>query len=210
METQSGNGEELTSGFAVGRPCGPQVEAADEPVLREDLQAAKRIERFDIPLESLKKMFEKPAVTDMEVTAIHTSPSKRVTSSSLQSTDPTMASPQDTSLSAGSPGRPGSGRPEERAPSAEDQEAEPVSVKERLAMYQAAVSKKETSASCSTAMMEESEACSLPGGLASVKKQFENQEFTSSSSQSSVTQFHFQQKSVQLEEQGRGLLAVDS
>ncbi|XP_069376679.1 xin actin-binding repeat-containing protein 2-like isoform X2 [Paralichthys olivaceus] len=64
-------------------------------------------------------------------------------------------------------------------------------------MYQAAVSKKETSASCSTAMMEESEACSLPGGLASVKKQFENQEFTSSSSQSSVTQFHFQQKSVQ-------------
>ncbi|KAF0046239.1 hypothetical protein F2P81_002768 [Scophthalmus maximus] len=47
--------------------------------------------------------------------------------------------------------------------------------------------------------MEESEACSLPGGLASVKRQFENQEFASSSSQSSsVTQVHFQQKSVQV------------
>ena len=67
METQSGNGEELTSGWAASRACGPQVEG--EPVLREDLQAAKRIERFHIPLESLKKMFEKPAVTDTVRTA---------------------------------------------------------------------------------------------------------------------------------------------
>ncbi|CAB1451034.1 unnamed protein product [Pleuronectes platessa] len=59
-----GNGEELTSGLVASRACGPQVEAAGEPVLREDQQAAKRIERFHIPLESLKKMFEKPAVTD--------------------------------------------------------------------------------------------------------------------------------------------------
>lgn len=47
-------------------------------------------------------------------------------------------------------------------------------------------------------MMDESEACSLPGGLASVKRQFENQEFASSSSQSTVTQFHFEQRSVQV------------
>lgn len=47
-----------------------------------------------------------------------------------------------------------SGRPEERALSAEDQEAEPVSVKERLAMYQAAVSKKETSSSSSAAVRQ--------------------------------------------------------
>lgn len=47
-------------------------------------------------------------------------------------------------------------------------------------------------------MMDESEACSLPGGLASVKRQFESQEFASSSSQSSVTQFHFEQRSVQV------------
>ncbi|KAM7375227.1 hypothetical protein PAMA_014357 [Pampus argenteus] len=203
MEIQSGNGEEVaravsaTSGFVSRSHSGLQVEASDDPVLREDLQAAKRIERFDIPLDSLKRMFEKPAVPNTEVTTVHTSPSKRLTSSSLAqaepSTDQTMASPQDASLSAGSAGRSRSGRPEEepnqgnRAPSADKQEVEAVSVKERLAMYQAAT-------------MDESEACSLPGGLASVKKQFENQEFTSSSSQSSqstVTQIHFQQRSVQ-------------
>uniref|UniRef100_H3BXP2 Xin actin binding repeat containing 2 n=1 Tax=Tetraodon nigroviridis TaxID=99883 RepID=H3BXP2_TETNG len=65
-----------------------------------------------------------------------------------------------------------------------------------LALYQAAVTKKETSSS-SALMMDESEACSLPGGLASVKRQFENQQFTSSSSQSSVAQVHFEQRSVQ-------------
>ncbi|XP_024917851.1 xin actin-binding repeat-containing protein 2 isoform X4 [Cynoglossus semilaevis] len=64
-------------------------------------------------------------------------------------------------------------------------------------MYQAAVSKKETSGPGSAATMEDWEPCSLPGGLASVKKQFETQEFASSSSQSNVSQFHYQQKSVQ-------------
>ncbi|XP_058468317.1 xin actin-binding repeat-containing protein 2 isoform X1 [Solea solea] len=205
METQSGNGEEVastvsaTSGFVSCRPSGPQVETSDDPVLREDLQAAKRIERFDIPLDSLKRMFEKPAAADTNVTAIDTSPSKRVMSSSQieadLSSDQTMASPQDNSLSAGTPDRARSGHPKERALSTEDQEVESVSVKERLAMYQAAVSKKETSTSA--AMMDESEASSIPGGLASVKRQFETQEFASSSSQSSVSQIHFQQKSVQ-------------
>ncbi|XP_037392400.1 xin actin-binding repeat-containing protein 2 isoform X2 [Pygocentrus nattereri] len=43
--------------------------------------------------------------------------------------------------------------------------------------------------------MEDSEACSLPGGLASVKKQFESQKVSSSSSsQSTVTQYHSQQR----------------
>lgn len=47
--------------------------------------------------------------------------------------------------------------------------------------------------------MEESEACSLPGGLASVKKQFESQEYASSSqSQTSVTQVHLEKRSVQV------------
>lgn len=55
-------------------------------------------------------------------------------------------------VAAVSAGRSSSGRSEDRAPSAEDQEAEPVSVKERLAMYQAAVSKKETSSSSSAAV----------------------------------------------------------
>lgn len=65
MEIQSGNGEEVasavsaTSGFVSCSPSGSQVE---DPARREDPQAAKRIERFDIPLDSLKRMFEKPAV----------------------------------------------------------------------------------------------------------------------------------------------------
>ena len=68
MEIQSGNGEEVasavsaTSGFVSQSSPGPQVEASHDPVLREDLQAAKRIERFDIPLDNLKRMFEKPGV----------------------------------------------------------------------------------------------------------------------------------------------------
>ncbi|XP_033473051.2 uncharacterized protein xirp2b [Epinephelus lanceolatus] len=42
--------------------------------------------------------------------------------------------------------------------------------------------------------MEESEVCSLPGGLASVRKQFETQETATSHS---VTQFHFHHRTVQ-------------
>lgn len=70
MEIQSGNGEEVASavsatpGFISRSQCGPQVEASEDPVHREDLQAAKRIERFDIPLDSLKRMFEKPAAAN--------------------------------------------------------------------------------------------------------------------------------------------------
>lgn len=52
------------SGFVSRSPSGPQVEAADSPVLKEDPQATKHIEKFDIPLDSLKRMFEKPAVTN--------------------------------------------------------------------------------------------------------------------------------------------------
>lgn len=68
MEIQSGNGEEVasavsaTSGSVSQSSPGPQVEAPHDTVLREDLQAAKRIERFDIPLDNLKRMFEKPGV----------------------------------------------------------------------------------------------------------------------------------------------------
>lgn len=73
MEIQSGNGEEVASatlGFVSCAPAGPQVVTSDEPVLREDLQAAKRVERFDIQLDSLKRMFEKPAAS---TTVSHTS-----------------------------------------------------------------------------------------------------------------------------------------
>lgn len=75
MEIQSGNGEELvnaelaTPSSVSQSPSGWQVEASDDPVCREDLQAAKRIERFDIPLDTLKRIFEKPAVANTVSTA---------------------------------------------------------------------------------------------------------------------------------------------
>ncbi|XP_076118898.1 uncharacterized protein xirp2b [Alosa pseudoharengus] len=61
-----------------------------------------------------------------------------------------------------------------------------------MAMYQAAVSKQDTS-SYSSGVMEESEVCSLPGGLAGVRKQFEE----IATAQSSVTQFQYQQRTMQ-------------
>ncbi|KAL2081438.1 hypothetical protein ACEWY4_023291 [Coilia grayii] len=61
-----------------------------------------------------------------------------------------------------------------------------------MALYQAAVAKQDTS-SYSSGVMEESEVCSLPGGLAGVRKQFEE----IATAQSSVTQFHHHQKTVQ-------------
>ncbi|XP_038854061.1 xin actin-binding repeat-containing protein 2-like [Salvelinus namaycush] len=226
MEIQSGNGEELevvsgeslaTSGSVSSSPylSGPQADGTDVQVLREDLQAAKTIERFDIPLSSLKRMFEKPpGATNTEVRAVQSSTSRRAPASSYQldqKSDPSpgenMASTQDPSLSADSAGGTRSGSPEEKegvvsqrkgdggAPTSEEPES--VSLKERMAMYQAAVSKKETSSSSAT-VMEESEVCSLPGGLAGVKKQFESQEYASSSqSQTSVTQVHLEKRSVQ-------------
>ncbi|XP_039222048.1 xin actin-binding repeat-containing protein 2-like [Crotalus tigris] len=64
---------------------------------------------------------------------------------------------------------------------------EVFSLKERMALYQAAASKVEISNSSANAL-EESGACRIPGGLASVKNQFEKGE----------AQYQYQQKSVQV------------
>ncbi|XP_029942145.1 xin actin-binding repeat-containing protein 2 [Salarias fasciatus] len=160
--------------------------------------AARRAQREDrevhIPLDSLKRMFERPPAHSAEVTSLHSPAAAAAAAGPTpcgRSADPSMSSPPSAPPAGGESTQ----RPDEKTPGAEDQEAEPVSVKERLALYQAAVSRKESSAP--SAVMEDSEACSLPGGLASVKRQFENQEFSSSSSHSTVTQVHFQQRSVQ-------------
>ncbi|XP_038576387.1 xin actin-binding repeat-containing protein 2 isoform X2 [Micropterus salmoides] len=60
-------------------------------------------------------------------------------------------------------------------------------------MYQAAVSKRADNM-IPSGVMEESEVCSLPGGLASVRKQFETLETAPSHN---VTQFHFHHRTVQ-------------
>ncbi|KAM4609463.1 uncharacterized protein xirp2b [Polymixia lowei] len=62
-----------------------------------------------------------------------------------------------------------------------------------MAMYQPAVSKHKDNL-FSSGVMEESEVCSLPGGLANVRKQFETQETATSHN---VTQFHFQHRTTQ-------------
>ncbi|XP_076026166.1 uncharacterized protein xirp2b [Genypterus blacodes] len=60
-------------------------------------------------------------------------------------------------------------------------------------MYQAPVSKRADN-TFPSGVMEESEVCSLPGGLASVRKLFETQETATAHN---VTQFHFQHRTVQ-------------
>ncbi|XP_051786871.1 LOW QUALITY PROTEIN: xin actin-binding repeat-containing protein 2-like [Erpetoichthys calabaricus] len=189
-------------------------------VVREDMQASRKIERFDIPLDSLKMIFEKTPVKSAggsEVKAeraTQSTASKRQQQQQQPTGDPLNTSMDQkgsqaaeekmipksdlhTSDAAGSTDRSGTGIPEDAAHSNSSvplDHQETISLKERLAMYQAAVSKKEPAGASSTAV-EETEARSLPGGLASVKKQFESQEIASS--HSTVTQIHYQHKSVQ-------------
>ncbi|XP_073701240.1 uncharacterized protein xirp2b [Garra rufa] len=75
----------------------------------------------------------------------------------------------------------------------ESTDSEPVPLKNRVAVYQAAVSKQDRTG-FSSSVMEEAEVCSLPGGLASVRRQFENESMSSSHT---VTQIHHTHRSVQ-------------
>ncbi|KAG7466896.1 hypothetical protein MATL_G00147190 [Megalops atlanticus] len=216
METQSGNGAPVLRGASTVRltspssPSGPRAHAAGNEVLRDDLQASQKIEKFDIPLESLKKVFEKPKVhkrgtradRGASVNAQRRAPAGKFSAAPIDLSDhrspgERMISMQNRDHAAGSVGGPRTGLPEEaesQTNGPETEELEPVPLKERVAMYQAAVSKTEGAGS-SSAAMDEGEACSLPGGLASVKRQFESQDV--SSSQSTVTQFYFKNRSVQ-------------
>nr|XP_049583775.1 xin actin-binding repeat-containing protein 2 isoform X5 [Syngnathus scovelli] len=60
-------------------------------------------------------------------------------------------------------------------------------------MYQSTVTQRVGNTTIPSRVMEESEICSMPGGLANARKQFQTQETTTSH----VTQFHFQHSSVQ-------------
>ncbi|KAF5910751.1 hypothetical protein HPG69_004840 [Diceros bicornis minor] len=98
------------------------------------------------------------------------------------------------------PNRPASGFAEDSAARSEGVSdlQEVVSLKERMAMYQAAVSRGDCR-SFSANMMEESEMCTVPGGLARVKKQFEKDKIASSCNTYSQYQYQHQNRS----EQGR-------
>lgn len=79
MEIQSGNGEEVAAtvsatSVSVSRsPPGSRAETSDgDPPRREDPQAEKRIERFHISLDNLKRMFEKPTeATTVSTATVH-------------------------------------------------------------------------------------------------------------------------------------------
>ncbi|KAH0506819.1 Xin actin-binding repeat-containing protein 2 [Microtus ochrogaster] len=73
---------------------------------------------------------------------------------------------------------------------------EALSLKERMARYQAAVSRGDAR-SFSAKVMEESEVCTVPGGLAKMKKQFEKDEMTSTRNAFSEYQSHHQSRSEQ-------------
>lgn len=230
METEAGSrtvmdevgGKESTSFQNSSQQSGQN----NNEVFKEDLQAARRIEKFDIPLDNLKMMFEQPS------TASVLSPKKagkkeaKVTRSYLSSTSPQKSQPEkhsnssagergftgntastgDMSSEAGQKSRTSDSVSLDKSGSevVEETESQSCSVppdlqetvplKQRMAMYQAAVSKKDGQVTSHSAM-DDSDICTLPGGLASVKKQFEVQE--SGSSHSTVTQFQYQHKSIQ-------------
>ncbi|XP_057192275.1 xin actin-binding repeat-containing protein 2 [Triplophysa rosa] len=70
---------------------------------------------------------------------------------------------------------------------------EPVPLKNRVALYQAAVSRKDRTDS-SSGVMEEAEVCSLSGGLASVRRQFEKEDVSTAHT---LAQFDLAHRSVQ-------------
>ncbi|XP_036040371.1 xin actin-binding repeat-containing protein 2 [Onychomys torridus] len=73
---------------------------------------------------------------------------------------------------------------------------EALSLKERMARYQEAVSRGDAR-SFSANVMEESEVCTVPGGLAKMKKQFEKDEMTSTCNGFSEYQYQHQSRSEQ-------------
>ncbi|KAK3543685.1 hypothetical protein QTP70_027119, partial [Hemibagrus guttatus] len=88
---------------------------------------------------------------------------------------------------------PRTGHPEESEQQRSRPHSEPIPLKNRMAMYQAAVSKEDTPG-FSNGVMKEADVCSVPGGLASIRRQFESEE---KSSTRTVTQFHTTHRSIQ-------------
>ncbi|XP_078537751.1 xin actin-binding repeat-containing protein 2 [Lissotriton helveticus] len=193
--------------------------AADSVPVREDLQAARRIERFEIPLDSLKMMFEKPTrivvlpprrggkKKEVESEQSLHSPtlkkqSGRYTNTTTKTSDQkggkisfekmSSANEEDVFLKGSSESSkhlPDGSVPSSPSVLLDLQDA--ASLKERMAMYQAAVSKK---LNASTNAMEDTETCTVPGGLASMKKQFEKEDITAS--HNSFAQYQYQHTSV--------------
>ncbi|KAF5904138.1 xin actin-binding repeat-containing protein 2-like, partial [Clarias magur] len=76
-------------------------------------------------------------------------------------------------------------------------QSEPIPLKNRMAMYQAVVSKQDTSG-FSNGVTKEADVCSVPGGLASIRRQFEREE---KSATCTVTPFPNAHRSSQVSHQ---------
>ncbi|XP_074193490.1 xin actin-binding repeat-containing protein 2 isoform X1 [Rhinolophus sinicus] len=196
-------------------------------VLREDSSSGRRrIERFSIALDELRSVFEAPGSgnrppgpaeygrKEVEIERSLCSPTFKSHPGS-QSDDSVKDSDkkgEETSFDKMSPesghshifevavglNKPASGFAEDSAVLAEGVSdlQEVVSLKERMARYQAAVSKGD-GRSFSANMMEESEMCTVPGGLARVKKQFEKDKTDSSYNIFSQYQYQHRNRSEQ-------------
>ncbi|XP_075861740.1 xin actin-binding repeat-containing protein 2 isoform X2 [Microcebus murinus] len=195
-------------------------------VLKEDsLSGRRRIERFSIALDELRSVFEDPKSRnrpagpaehggkEVEIERNLCSPTfKRHPGSQLEdSVKDSDKKGEEASFDKMSPksghshifeatvgpNTPASGFAEDSTALGEGVSDlhEVVSLKERMARYQAAVSRGDCR-SFSANMMEESEMCTVPGGLAKVKKHFED-EITSSRNAFAQHQYHQQNRSEQ-------------
>ncbi|XP_007466621.1 PREDICTED: xin actin-binding repeat-containing protein 2-like isoform X1 [Lipotes vexillifer] len=196
-------------------------------VLKEDsLSGRRRIERFSIALDELRSVFEAPrsgnrqagpaeyGQKEVEIERNLCSPTfksqpgsqsddsvkdsdKKGEETPFDKMSPESGHSHIFEVTAG-PSKPASGFAEDSAAQREGVSdlQEVVSLKERMARYQAAVSKGDCR-SFSTNMLEESEMCTVPGGLARVKKQFEKDKIASSCNTFTQYQYQHQDRSEQ-------------
>ncbi|KAM9305686.1 xin actin-binding repeat-containing protein 2 [Gastrophryne carolinensis] len=183
-------------------------------IFKEDLQASRKIERFPIPLDSLKMIYEKPSrivVVPRKSNKKKEAEIERSLHSPAMKRQPGKYSNTSAKDSSKKGGKASSNKMSEnkqgggvtgvkRGKSEEDSTSESVPLdlldtlplKERMAMYQAATTSKSQASSVN--MTEGGEACVVPGGLANMKKHFEKSD--NLSSHSSVSQYQYQQRSV--------------
>ncbi|XP_060991436.1 xin actin-binding repeat-containing protein 2 isoform X3 [Dama dama] len=191
-------------------------------VLKEDsLRGRHRIERFSIALDELRSVFEAPRSGNRQAGPAEYSQKEVEIERNLCSPTfkSHPGSPSDDSVKdsgkkdketpfdkissesghghifevTAGPNKPASGFAEDTAAQSKrvSDLQEVVSLKERMARYQAAVSRGDCR-SFSANMLEESEMCTVPGGLARVKKQFEKDKTASSSN--TFTQYQYQRQ----------------
>ncbi|XP_008592934.1 PREDICTED: xin actin-binding repeat-containing protein 2 isoform X1 [Galeopterus variegatus] len=199
-------------------------ESSQPEVLKEDsLSGRRRIERFSIALEELRSVFEAPKSgnrpaedfgKEVEIEQNLCSPTfksypgsqsddsvkdsdKKGEETSFDKMLPESGHSHIFEVTVG-PHRPASELAEDSAAGSKGVSdlQEVVSLKERMAKYQEAVSRGDCR-SFSANIMEESEMCTVPGGLAKVKKQFEKDEIASSRNTFSQYQNQHQNRSEQ-------------